>query len=186
MEIEQRIPNPMADQPAAPTANHEGVGGSPVEGGPHFVNPLSEKDLRPDRKRSRNAGDRFGFGLGRVGRRFASCYAAGIELRRQLERAVRQRVGRLELSHVSRVQSAVRLEVTARILELETSKTPNLSLGQLMEARKLLAQICQQRDSIIAELLGKKRSHHHEKSGGSIGDDGKPLNWNVVDHELEG
>lgn len=103
----------------------------------------------------RSTRQRFGLVHAKLGRRFAAAYGHCNQLRREVERLVRQHHGGISLSQQARIQSLLRCEESCRALELMIrDKADTIAADELRLHRHHIVQWSCQRDKILGELLG--------------------------------
>ena len=116
---------------------------------------------------------RDGVVLAKLGRRFNGAYHDAARLRRAVERLVSERCGGLTLRQRMRIQSACRLELSIRALEMGIRDEPKMGISEMRACRESIARWTVQRDNVLVSLLGDDVA----KVDGDA--------WAAVDRQLE-
>ena len=111
---------------------------------------------------------RDGIVLAKLGRKAAGLYHDAMRLRKAIERLVGERCGGVTLRQRMRIQTACRLEMGIRSLELGLRDERQVSLSELRSTRESIARWTVQRDNVLAALLGNAQTSE----------------WDVVDRML--
>jgi len=113
-----------------------------------------------------------GFVVARLGQKYARLHKCGDLIRANVRDEIRRAFGREPtLWEYARIQSVVRLELSARISEKAIRENPDMPAAELRQHRQSITSWTQQRDSILRELLG----------GSSTGRGGASDPWAAAD-----
>ena len=112
---------------------------------------------------------RDGVVLAKLGRKAAGLYHDVMRLRKAVEAIVGKRCGGVTLRQRMRIQTACRLEMGIRSLELGLRDERQVSLSELRSTRESIARWAVQRDNVLAALLGNAQTSE----------------WDVVDRMLQ-
>lgn len=113
--------------------------------------------------------ERHGLALGVLGKKHRGIYQSAVRFRRAIETALVRAGRQLSLIDHARIQSIVRLEIGARLMEHAT-RDGDVPPAEVRSHRAMILQNTLQRDRLLADLLGQSSP---ASGGGS-------LDWGAV------